>query len=166
MTEMKTIHIKRRVPTGWRRWKQSTSSVGYRQDDRDENNQSSNPHLRAYNDLSESNRMVWYSHWIRASNDLLTSIFELNRPTFEWRKVCSRNENHKKSKFHKHKWRREPKVSSRLHLGGRSPSDVDQRYLQHHGIRNIFADDKFLLKLNNKKWVKQKEFANKNYQGV
>ena len=35
---MKTIHIKRRVPTGWQRWEQSTSSVGYRQDDRDENN--------------------------------------------------------------------------------------------------------------------------------
>ena len=52
---------------------------------------------RAYDALIDfGNRMVRYSHWIRTSNDLLTSIFELNRPTFEWRKVCSpKYENHK-----------------------------------------------------------------------
>ena len=44
----------------------------------------------AYDALTDfGNRMVLYTHWIRASTDLLTSIFELNRPTFEWRKVCS-----------------------------------------------------------------------------
>jgi hypothetical protein len=96
MTEMKTTCCTRRISRAYNALSESISGGTHGMNSLTPRTRRNS---RAYDALTDfGNRMVRYSHWIRASNDLLTSIFELNRPTFEWRKVCSpKYENHKKS---------------------------------------------------------------------